>query len=122
MHKLTIIFIIPATTTTITFSGGSWNAKINYDKLWSPKEPVHTAITFEKAAQKEKFKMCKADVLSDVLLEELDNVVQILEPLKLFIRDNDGSLKLSDGNALGHTYYNFYKLHQYYLSSNAIKA
>ena len=75
-----------------------------------------------KAAQKEKFRMCKADVLSDVLWEELDNVVQILEPLKLFIRDNDGSLKLSDGNALGHAYYNFYKLDQYYLSSNAIKA
>ena len=46
-------------------------------------------------------------------------LVQILEPLKLFLRDNDGSLRLSDGNALG---YNFYKFDQYYLSSNAIKA
>ena len=75
----------------------------------------------QKAAQKEKFKMCKSDILSDGMWTELEYVVKILEPVILFLRDNDGSFQLSDGNALGHAYYNFYQLDQYYLTSKEVK-
>ncbi len=76
----------------------------------------------KKAPLREKFKMCKTDVLSDELWSELQYVVEILEPLMLFLRDNDGSVRRSNGNSLGHAYYNFYKLDQFYLTSTLIKA
>ena len=76
----------------------------------------------KKPADREKFKVVKADILSEQVWSEFQYVEKILLPLILFLRDNDGNCQLSDGNAIGHAYYNFFKLVEYYRDSTDLKA
>ena len=45
----------------------------------------------------------------------------IMEPVLIFLRENDGNLKKAPGNSIGHAYFNFYQIDQFYKNSETIK-
>ena len=75
----------------------------------------------KKKEQKQKFEVCKADILSTAFWTELEYLKTIMFPLLLFMRDNDGNCSKPAGNPIGHAYFNFWQLDNYYRLNKSIQ-
>lgn len=75
-----------------------------------------------KKTAKETFKTCKKDILSSTFWSDLEYLRTIMKPILLFMRDNDNNCTLPAGNGMGHAYFNWWQLEQFYDKSNDIKS
>ena len=71
----------------------------------------------KKLADKNNFKEVKALIINDDMWEEADYLLTLMEPVLVFLRDNDGNLTNAPGNSLGHAYYNFHLIDVFFKES-----